>query len=224
MGMNPTLRRGAKGLRQFLDPEQQLHWLDGKASPQDADERTESLELRFRYAPRFQKLMGRPQAPDVLDLLRLYGRTCLPIPRRTERDYWSVSCLPSTSDKPLIRVNASWMELFTLYADGEGLRGRVIVHLSDFTTDRSPTQEHVDRAFLEHGVDAPEDVSCFFPNGADIFGVRVRGAASIRKFLTAPRVLRAIRSFNLTHMNRGRNAYQGSHCYGLADVMLEGED
>jgi hypothetical protein len=32
--------------------------------------------------------------------------------------------------------------------------------------------------------------------------------------------LRAIRAFNLTHMNRGRNAYQASHCYSLADHML----
>ena len=48
----------------------------------------------------------------------------------------------------------------------------------------------------------------------------MRGSASIRKFLANPRALRAIRNFNLTHMNRGRNAYQGSHCYSLADVML----
>jgi len=51
--------------------------------------------------------------------------------------------------------------------------------------------------------------------------VKVRGGASIRKFLTAPRSLRAIRHFNLTHMNRGRNAYQASHCYSLADTMLD---
>ena len=29
------------------------------------------------------------------------------------------------------------MELFTLYADGEGIRARFLVHLSDFTTDHS---------------------------------------------------------------------------------------
>ncbi|MBL0916835.1 MAG: hypothetical protein IBJ13_15435 [Sphingopyxis sp.] len=43
-------------------------------------------------------------------------------------------------------------------------------------------------------------------------------------FLTDPYALRAIRRFNLTHMNRGRNAYQASHSYGVADYMLgEGE-
>jgi hypothetical protein len=180
----------------------------------------------------------------VLEILRRYGRDCLPIPRQTERHYWSVSCLPSTSDKPLARVNASWMELFTLLPDGvstmtkphhaphnagvslirtgEGIRARFILHLSDFTTDGSPEPDHLDHAFLEQCVEGPEDVSHFFWK-ADTFGVKVRGFASIAKFLAEPRALRAIRAFNLTHMNRGRNAYQASHCYSLADHMLGDE-
>jgi hypothetical protein len=218
--MSATPRLGAKGLRQFLDPEQQRAWREGGTTLRDAVERSESLELRFKYAARFQKLLGRPQAGEVLEILALYGRSCIPIPRTTERHYWSVSCLPSTSDKPLVRVNASWMELFTLYADGEGIRARAIVHLSDFTTDGSAVPERLDEAFLERCVATPEDVGWFFPRGEDMFGIRLRGAASIRKFLASPRVLRAIRTFNLTHMNRGRNAYQASHCYSLADYML----
>jgi len=208
-----------KGLRQFLDDEQQCAWLEGKTIPEDAAERDESLEQRFKYAARFEKLLRRPQAQDVLDILRPYGETCIPIPRGTERYYWSISCLPSTSDKPLARVNASWMELFTLLPDGEDLHARFILHLSDFTTDGSPEPDHLDHAFVESCVAKPEDVSHFLWK-ADTFGVKVRGAASIRKFLATPRALRAIRRFNLTHMNRGRNAFQASHCYSLADVML----
>jgi hypothetical protein len=111
------------------------------------------------------------------------------------------------------------MELFTLLPDGEGIRARFIVHLSDFTTGGSPEPDHLDQALLESCVARPEDVSHFFWK-ADTFGVKVRGSASIRLFLAIPRALRAIRSFNLTHMNRGRNAYQASHCYSVADVML----
>ncbi|MDX1440820.1 MAG: hypothetical protein R3284_13055, partial [Rubricoccaceae bacterium] len=168
---------------------------------------------------RFEKLLGRPQAGEVLEILGLYGPNCIPIPRKTERSYWSVSCLPSTSDKPLVRVNASWMELFTLYAQDENIRARFIVHLSDFTTDRSATPSRVDEPLLEQSVAAPEHVSYFFPRGTDIFGINVRGSVSIRKFLTSRHVVRAIRTFNLTHMNRGRNAYQASHCYSVADYM-----
>ena len=74
---------------------------------------------------------------------------------------------------------------------------------------------------LESCVAKPEDVSHFLWK-ADTFGVKVRGAASIREFLADPRALRGIRRFNTTHMNRGRNAYQASHCYSVADRMLEG--
>jgi hypothetical protein len=267
-GMQSPDRNNLKGLHQFLDPEQQGRWMEGETDLPDADQREESLEQRFKYTGRFEKLLRRPQAQDVLEILRLYGATCIPIPRQTERHYWSVSCLPSTSDKPLARVNASWMELFTLLPDnpsplvgedkgggpaasaaeesplsapsakahaapppnprhkGEGLspqaglRARFILHLSDFTTGGSPEPDDLDHALLESCVTQPEDVSHFLWK-ADTFGVKVRGSASIRKFLGDSRALRAIRRFNLTHMNRGRNAYQASHCYSLADAMLD---
>ena len=212
-----------KGLRQFLDADQQHAWMEGETELPDSDERLDSLEQqsleqRFKYAARFEKLLRRPQAQEVLEILRLYGETCLPIPRTTERFYWSVSCLPS-SDRALIRVNASWMELFALLPDAESIRARVILHLSDFTADKSSEPDLLDQALLEECVLQPEDVGHFLWKG-DTFGVKVRGSASIRKFLADPRALRAIRRFNLTHMNRGRNAYQASHCYSLADQML----
>lgn len=215
-------RRRSTGLQRFLDLQQQRDWLQGKAALRDADARAESPELRLKYVPRFQKLLRRPQADKVLEILRRYGRDCIPIPRATERHYWSVSCLPSTPGKALIRINASWMELFALYADGEeDIRSNFLVHLSDFTTDHSLDQARVNQFFLETCVATPEDVGCFFPRGDDIFGIKVRGFRSIAKFLKTRRALRAIRAFNLTHMNRGRNAYQASHCYSLADHMLE---
>jgi hypothetical protein len=132
-----------------------------------------------------------------------------------------VSCLPSTNDKPLTRVNASWMELFTLLADGQELRSRIILHLSDFTIDGSPEPEQLDHDLLESCALRPEDVSySIWRDSKPILIAKVRRAASIRKFIAHPHGLRAIRNFNLTHMNRGRNAYQASHCYSVADVML----
>jgi hypothetical protein len=212
--------RQAKGLRQFLSAEQQRAWMDGELLP-DADERTESLEQRFKYTARFEKLLRRPQAQDVLDIIRRYATTCIPIPRTTERYYWSVSCLPGSPDKPLVRISASFMELFALHADNDDLRARFILHLSDFTTDGSSEPDHLDHSFLESCVEQPEDLShSIWRNGKGILIAKVRGAASIRSFLAHPRARRAIRNFNLTHMNRGRNAYQASHCYSLADAML----
>ena len=211
----------AKGLRQFLDDEQQRAWLDGEATPHDSADRTESLEQRFKYTARFEKLLRRPQAGDVLAILRTYAATCLPIPRTTERYYWSVSCLPSSPDKPLIRVSASFMELFALHPCPErsrGVQARFILHLSDFTQDGSIEPDQLDYALLQQCAGGPVD---HFFWKADTFGVKVRGAAAIRAFLAHAHGLRAIRRFNLTHLNRGRNAYQASHCYSLADAMLD---
>ena len=196
----------AKGLRQFLDDEQQRAWLDGEATPHDSADRTESLEQRFKYAARLEKLLRRPQAGDVLAILRTYAATCLPIPRTTERYYWSVSCLPGSPDKPLARISASFMELFALHPCPErsrGVQARIILHLSDFTHDGSIEPDQLDKALLEQCAGGPVD---HFLWKADTFGVKVRGARSIRAFLAHSHSLRAIRRFNLTHMNRGRNA------------------
>ncbi len=115
------------------------------------------------------------------------------------------------------------MELFTIYADADGIRARFILHLSDFITDHSPAQGHVDEVLLEHCVTTPEDVSYFFPRGEDIFRINVRGSASNPPNSSQPPTCCApFEQFNLTHMNRGRNAYQASHCYSVADHILEG--
>src|SRR5215813_13154926 len=196
--VSATRRGSTTGLRRFLDLRQQREWMQGRTVLRDADERAESPELRLKYVARFEKLLRRPQAQEVLQILGRYGRDCIPIPRRTERHYWSVSCLPSTPGKALVRVNASWMELFSLYADGDGIRALFVVHLSDFTTDHSLDRDRVDEAFLERCVTLPEDVSYMFPRGEDIFGIKVRGFSSIGKFLASRRALPPIRAFNLT--------------------------
>ena len=112
------------------------------------------------------------------------------------------------------------MELFTLLPDGDGLRSRIILHLADFTTDGSTDPGSLHQDLLEQCVEHPEDVNHAFWRSKDILIVKVRGAVSIRKFIEDRRALHAIRSFNLTHLNRGRNAYQASHSYNVADRML----
>ena len=223
-------RSSPKGLRQFLSPEQQRAWLHGEIRLEDGERvGSDDLEQRFKYAGRLEKLLRRPQGRQVLDILRTYAAACLPLPRTTERFYWSVSCLPGSPDKPLVRISAAWMELFALHAcpepsrraEGDDLRARFILHLADFTHDGSPEPDHLGTDLLESCAARPEDVGySIWRNGKGILIAKVRGAASIRAFIADPRSLRAIRNFNLTHMNRGRNAYQASHCYSLADVML----
>ena len=156
----------------------------------------------------------------------------------TEEWYQSIPAdVRPTKDQPFYHLFAdnaqgsyeAYVSEQNLLPDGEGpstslrtgIRARFIVHLSDFTTDGSPEPEHLDEAFLEQCVARPEDVSHSIWVGKAILIVKVSGATSISKVLANRRALRAIRNFNLTHMNRGRNAYQASHCYSVADSMLE---
>src|SRR3546814_12803264 len=84
--MSTTPRRSTTGLRQFLNIERQRDWIESKTDFRDADERSESLELRFKYAARFQKLLRRPQAQDVLrSEARRVGQECV----STCRSRWS---------------------------------------------------------------------------------------------------------------------------------------
>jgi hypothetical protein len=48
--------------------------IEGASGVQDCEtaERSQSLEHRPNYAARFEKLLRRPQAPDIPDTLRLY--------------------------------------------------------------------------------------------------------------------------------------------------------
>ena len=55
------------GFRELLSLEQQQAWLEGEPL-EDADERPESVELRFKYLPRYQKLLARSQAAAVFRL------------------------------------------------------------------------------------------------------------------------------------------------------------
>src|SRR3546814_7604522 len=73
--MSKKSSQSPKGLRQFVDSDQQDAWLEGRAELADAGERQDSIEQRMRYAPRFQKLLRRPQAPEIFGILELYGQT-----------------------------------------------------------------------------------------------------------------------------------------------------
>ena len=177
--------KNTTGLRRLLDLQQQRDWMEGKTIPRDADERSESLELRFKYVARFEKLLRRPQAPEVLEILRRYGRDCIPIPRQTERHYWSVSCLPST------RARRSFASMRAGWSFSRSMRkATTSARFSSCIFRISPRIIHSIRArWTKHSSSdasrSPEDVGYFFPRGEDIFGIKVRGFSSIGKFLAA---------------------------------------
>ena len=178
----------AKGLRQFLSLEQQHSWLDGEASLIDSEDRSEFLEQRFNYAARFEKLLRRPQAEDVLDILSSMAGPAFPFRARpsaiTGR---SPACpRPPTSPSPG-STRAGWSSSRFCRTATTSAPG------SSFTCPISPRTDHPSPTisitpFLTMRRE-PEDVSHFLWK-ADTFGAKVRGSlrsAIPRRSPRAPR-------------------------------------
>ena len=217
----------AKGLRQFLDPEQQRAWLDGEATRPMRANAPESLEQRFKYVARFEKLL-RARKPKKSSTSS--ASTAKPACRCRAGPSAGIGRCLAWHRAPTSRspgsMPAGWSCsrcMPDLATQRLAARARFILHLSDFTTDGSPEPDQLDTALLESCVERPEDVS--HSSGGTAGHLRRQGPRR-RLDPRLPRATRArsraIRNFNLTHMNRGRNAYQASHCYSLADDMLEG--
>ncbi|SBT52509.1 HNH endonuclease [Micromonospora auratinigra] len=65
----------------------------------------------------FTRLMKGPYGPAVVEANRAYLDVAVPDPAGTERDYWTLSCLPSTTRDPqrLSAVTMRTMETFVLH-------------------------------------------------------------------------------------------------------------
>jgi hypothetical protein len=50
-------------------------WVQGKTTLRDTNGRSKSLELLLKYVARFQKLLRRPQAQEVLETIRFYAKS-----------------------------------------------------------------------------------------------------------------------------------------------------
>jgi hypothetical protein len=111
--VSETRPRTTTVVRRFLDVQQQRDWMQGRTILRDTDERADTPELRFKYVARFEKLLRCPQAQEVLEILRRYGRDCIPISRKTERHYWSGACVyriavaPEVVSRPKARTKPS---------------------------------------------------------------------------------------------------------------------
>ncbi|GAA3997063.1 hypothetical protein GCM10022631_04460 [Deinococcus rubellus] len=86
--------RGERPFDEVVTPQEQQAWLHSEPNLHDDPPHVDDESLRRRQRHRFEQFMALPHAQDVLVLLGLYLQTTLPFPRRTEQDFWTVSCFP----------------------------------------------------------------------------------------------------------------------------------
>lgn len=207
-----------------ISPALQEQWLDDPGETNQVDDGARPVptadQLR-RYVPRFAQLEGRTDAGDVVELLRTYLMRAVPLPRRTEHDFWSVSCLPSTnrSSAPrLFCVNVAMMEALVLLTrpDATGTRGFLVVASDDLT--ETPAQRQVLR--LRH---SRVTLNESHYDSAGIRQVRLLAPhlGDMQALLDDPAVSHAAGVLAHRAMQKRTTIYGRYHCWQLAEAALD---
>jgi len=79
-------------------------------------------KYKIRYRHRFEMLKEKKDYPLLKRILHTYIHKCIPAFKKTEKDFWSLSCLPSTNTNWFRRyfcVNVNFMEVFVAGFDVE---------------------------------------------------------------------------------------------------------
>lgn len=80
---------------------------------------------RSRANKKYPQFIERPYASEVIDVISLYLRCCVPFPAETQSEYWGLTCLPNTklSGKGFKRVrtlNMGMIEMLWLTETPDG--------------------------------------------------------------------------------------------------------
>jgi hypothetical protein len=195
-----------------ITPAEQEEWLKNPAGFNRADEE--------RAMRRLQKFERHPASADCLSLLTTFALCCLPAPIRTERSFWSVSCLPGTnSDKGprLACVSLSVMEVFVLgyhHDEPDRLWGLINVSkeelLKQYSTDTGFRAHHPEITLEEHD---------YRSAGHDQCSLLADDLGALRQLLSDQAVLDASAMLNLRLMRQRTTIYSRSHNPPLARLM-----
>lgn len=164
-----------------------------------------------KLADRQSRLENHPLADALKSLTALYLKAAIPLPLTTEREYWSITCVPQGRNPVLLRVNLQWQEVFALVDESDGLR-------ASFYVSRSALPAGTVRRLIFHlkhwGIRRSD--YRYEPGGSDQLEVMLRGPNKIDKLLRDPDFIRAVRLFNSRLMLKGRvnPSNAASHCAG----------
>lgn len=205
---------------EIVSSEDQEHWLNDTSYTDWSGERRDNPELRRKYSLRFEQFMQLPQSAEILEVLQLYVRSGIPAPRRTEMDYWSCSCLPGMNSGVVTRFSINHQEVFSVH----------LRHSKPFFTwnvAKTPIQTSIGKYQMvspgfriRHRVHVLKNTHV--AGGSDQVMIKKRTSIiGAKQVIQNPEFLYAIRSFNLRPMRKGPNFYFRSHCFDLADLLLQ---
>ena len=217
--LNASITYGVDVLSELLNPAAQEDWSAGPAAFNALD-RTPLKELSaqsIRYSTAGRRYLEHPDEDAVTSLLRTYIESCIPSPRATEFQYWSVSTGTYSSSKFPRRfcVSVGKMEVFVLNADKErGGQLAGFVNIRESVLDSSIVD--IDGFFADHpGVEVLE--TGYEDAGADTLKLWIGGLDALTRLISDPRVSNSAGALVLDLMRKHFCVYTRYHCPQLVE-------
>ncbi|MGV8874911.1 MAG: GIY-YIG nuclease family protein [Rhodococcus sp. (in: high G+C Gram-positive bacteria)] len=218
--LNASVAFGVDALDELLDVEAQERWRRNPARF-NADDRTPLKELSaqsVRYSTAARRYAERDREPEVTALLKTFVEGCIPAPRATEFQYWSVSTgtYASSAFPRRFCVSVGKMEVFVLSAskrfDGS-LLGFVNVRRSVLDESLTP------REFREKHPAVRRDERFYEDGGGDTITLHCSDFAQLESLMVDPYVRRAAGALVLDVMRKHFCVYTRYHCPQLVERL-----
>jgi hypothetical protein len=199
-----------------IPPEEQAQWLQDVRYRNMSGNRAVGPVQRRKYARRYQRFRGLPHAAEVAHVLRKYIQVGIPSPFSTEMSFWCCTCLPPYRTPGVVvysRICVHTQEVFTAGTAED-------VPFFSWHLAQSPIKEVIDRLRKQYSL------TCFDhqykAGGTDQLNVEIRGSVGdALALLDEPKIVLAIRRFNLALLRKGPSINSLYHCMDLADLLLQ---
>ncbi|AYF27045.1 GIY-YIG nuclease family protein [Micromonospora tulbaghiae] len=213
-------RLGAAELDRILSPAEQQRWLAGHEpcpvalAPHEwypaQHRRTRHQFDRLRADARFTAEMAR--------LVGAYLRLTMPVPEETQRDFWTITALPSTNAGTYPRLfTVSVHSLETLYV----CHDRRWPHALQIclNVDKTVAQSQLRTRLRLRAMRAAPYGNRVRPL---VLALRFGSVAGAYEALTRPQIVKAARRLNLDLMRKGPALNWKTHCPDLVRHVLSG--
>lgn len=162
----------------------------------------------------FQRLREHPRYAEIVNALSAYTARCVPLPRRTESTFWTVSCFPSSNRARIFCVSMAALETFHIALSEHGS-----IHVRMYVDKRHlPTGKWGRIRLAAQG--ATFDDHRHKSGGAHEQCLYINDIRHLHSVLALNHVQRAASAFNLDLMRKRQSAYKPSHCRQLAEAAL----
>ena len=217
-----SIPKGDADLDLVVPRAEQDEWLARNDAYELQGQSLDEPVLREKQEHKFARLLRHPRFDDaVRNFLSEYLSRCIPQPHRTERSFWSLTCLTRAfstgSGTALCRLNVFWADALSIWFDRD---------LDDLKYSFRAT-----KSLLPKGVKATFKVRSLTTyriagdarGGPDQIYVEVDGVRDASELLRNGRFLTAVKTFNLRQMQMGATSYARYHCLALAQFVQSAE-